>query len=456
MSLLEERNILGTEEIPKLLMKFAVPSILAMIISAFYNIVDQIFIGNSVGILGNAATNVAFPLTTICVAIALTCGIGSASNFNISLGERKYEEAKHYIRNGFTLSIVLGLILVIITRLFMKDILLSFGATDEIMKYAVEYISITSYGFIFLIFLNVGSTLIRADGSPKYSMYSMAIGAIVNIFLDPIFIFVFDMGMSGAALATVISQIISLSMVIFYIKNKFRSVDLENKFFELDFDHSIQIARLGSASGFNQVAMLVVQVVLNNFFRYYGAMSEYGSNIPLAAIGIVMKVNMIFFSINIGLSQGLQPIASFNYGAKKYQRVIDVYIDAVKKAVIVSLISFAIFQIFPREILAIFGGGSELYFEFGEKLFRIFLFFIFLNGFQPVTMGFLSSIGLAKKGIIIALLRQVILLIPLSYIFAKYFGVNGLIYAAPTADFITAIITIIIGMNVIKRLKNKI
>lgn len=453
---MEERNILGTEEIPKLLMKFAVPSILAMIISAFYNIVDQIFIGNSVGILGNAATNVAFPLTTICVAIALTCGIGSASNFNISLGERKYEEAKHYIRNGFTLSIVLGLILVIITRLFMKDILLSFGATDEIMKYAVEYISITSYGFIFLIFLNVGSTLIRADGSPKYSMYSMAIGAIVNIFLDPIFIFVFDMGMSGAALATVISQIISLSMVIFYIKNKFRSVDLENKFFELDFDHSIQIARLGSASGFNQVAMLVVQVVLNNFFRYYGAMSEYGSNIPLAAIGIVMKVNMIFFSINIGLSQGLQPIASFNYGAKKYQRVIDVYIDAVKKAVIVSLISFAIFQIFPREILAIFGGGSELYFEFGEKLFRIFLFFIFLNGFQPVTMGFLSSIGLAKKGIIIALLRQVILLIPLSYIFAKYFGVNGLIYAAPTADFITAIITIIIGMNVIKRLKNKI
>lgn len=453
---MEERNILGTEEIPKLLMKFAVPSILAMIISAFYNIVDQIFIGNSVGILGNAATNVAFPLTTICVAIALTCGIGSASNFNISLGERKYEEAKHYIRNGFTLSIVLGLILVIITRLFMKDILLPFGATDEIMKYAVEYISITSYGFIFLIFLNVGSTLIRADGSPKYSMYSMAIGAIVNIFLDPIFIFVFDMGMSGAALATVISQIISLSMVIFYIKNKFRSVDLENKFFELDFDHSIQIARLGSASGFNQVAMLVVQVVLNNFFRYYGAMSEYGSNIPLAAIGIVMKVNMIFFSINIGLSQGLQPIASFNYGAKKYQRVIDVYIDAVKKAVIVSLISFAIFQIFPREILAIFGGGSELYFEFGEKLFRIFLFFIFLNGFQPVTMGFLSSIGLAKKGIIIALLRQVILLIPLSYIFAKYFGVNGLIYAAPTADFITAIITIIIGMNVIKRLKNKI
>lgn len=453
---MEEKNILGTEDIPKLLMKFAVPSILAMIISAFYNIVDQIFIGNSVGILGNAATNVAFPLTTICIAIALTCGIGAASNFNISLGEKRYEEAKHYIRNGLTLSIVLGLILVIVTRLFMKNILMSFGATDEIMNYAVEYISITSYGFVFLIFLNVGSTLIRADGSPKYSMYSMAIGAIVNIFLDPIFIFVFDMGMSGAALATVISQIISLSMVVFYIKNKFKSVDLENKFFELNFNHSIQIVELGSASGFNQVAMLVVQVVLNNFFRYYGAMSEYGSNIPLAAIGIVMKVNMIFFSINIGLSQGLQPISSFNYGAKKYQRVIDVYIDAVKKAVFVSLISFVIFQIFPRQILAIFGGGSELYYEFGEKLFRIFLFFIFLNGIQPVTMGFLSSIGLAKKGIIIALLRQVILLIPLSYIFAKYFGVNGLIYAAPTADFVTAIITIIIGMNVIKRLKSKI
>lgn len=452
---MEEKNILGTEEIPKLLMQFAVPSILAMIISALYNIVDQIFIGNSVGILGNAATNVAFPLTTVCVAIALTCGIGAAANFNICLGEERPEESKHYIRNGLTLAATLGIILAIITRIFMKDILLAFGATDEIMKYAVEYISITSLGFVFLILVNVGSTLIRADGTPKYSMYAMAVGAVVNIFLDPIFIFVFDMGMRGAALATVLSQIISFIMVIFYIKNKFKSVDLENKFIELDFKHVSQIARLGSASGFNQVAMLVVQVVLNNFFRYYGGLSKYGSNIPLAAIGIVMKVNMIFFSINIGLSQGLQPIASFNYGARKYQRVIDVYVEAVKKAILVSLISFAIFQLFPRQILTLFGGGEELYYEFGTKLFRIFLFFVFLVGIQPVTMGFLSSIGLAKKGIVISLLRQVILLIPLSYIFAKNFGVNGLLYAAPTSDLITAIITIAIGYNVVKSLKFK-
>ena len=453
---MEEKNILGTENISKLLMKFAVPSILAMIISAFYNIVDQIFIGNSVGILGNAATNVAFPLTTICIAIALTCGIGAAANFNISLGEENYERAKHYIRNGITLAITLSVLLTIITRIFMKPLLISFGATEELMEYAIEYISITSIGFIFLIFVNVGSTLIRADGSPKYSMYAMVVGAITNIILDPIFIFKFDMGMSGAALATVISQVISSLMVIYYFKNRFKSVNLKNQFFELNTDYAINIIKLGSASGFNQVAILVVQVVMNNFYRYYGSLSEYGANIPLAAVGIVMKVNMIFFSIHIGLSQGLQPIASFNYDAKKYNRVIAVYLDAIKKALIVSVISFLIFQIFPRQILQLFGGGSELYYDFGVKFFRIFLFFVFIIGIQPVTMGFLTSIGLAKKGILIALLRQVILLIPFAYIFSHFFGLEGLLYSAPAADFITAIITIIVGYRVIKSLKKNI
>jgi len=452
----KDDNILGKKDISKLLIQFAIPSIFALIISALYNIVDQIFIGNSVGMLGNAATNVAFPLTTICTAIALLCGIGAAANFNISLGRGDREKAKHYIRNAVSFATISGIILIIFTQLFMGSLLKLFGATEDIMTYAIEYISVTSYGFIFLILVNVGSTLIRADGSPKFSMYCMVVGCILNVILDPIFIFVFNMGMTGAALATVIGQLVSFLMVVYYFSKQFKSVDLENKYFEFKSDKILDIVRLGAASGFNQVAILFVQVLMNNFYRHYGALSEYGSNIPLAAVGIVLKVNMIFFCVNIGLSQGLQPISSFNYGAKKYDRVIEVYKKAAKYAIIVSTISFVIFQIFPRQIISIFGGGSELYYDFGVKLFRIMLFFTFLNGLQPVTMGFLTSIGLAKKGILISLLRQVILLVPFAYLYANLFGVKGLLFAAPTADFITAIVTVIIAKGVLDSLSKKI
>lgn len=452
---MKEENILGREDIKKLLIKFAIPSILALIVSSLYNIVDQIFIGNSVGMLGNAATNVAFPLVTICTALALLCGIGGAANFNISLGRGEDELASHYIRNVISLATISALIFTIITHIFMGNFLKVFGATEEILDYAIEYVSITSYGFIFLILVNVGSTLIRADGSPKYSMYSMVVGAIINLILDPIFIFTFKMGMAGAAYATVIGQIFSFLMIIFYFVKHFKSVDLKGKYFEFQFDKIINIVRLGAASGFNQVAILFVQILMNNFYRYYGSLSEYGSNIPLAAVGIVMKVSMVFFCINIGLSQGLQPISSFNYGAKNYDRVVEVYKLAIKYSLIVSSLSFVIFQVFPRQIIMLFGGGSDLYFDFAIKLFRIMLFFTFLNGVQPVTMGFLTSIGLAKRGILISLLRQVILLVPFAYLYANLFGVKGLLYAPPTADFITAIVTFVLAKKVLDELRKR-
>lgn len=452
---MKEENILGREDIKKLLIKFAIPSILALIVSSLYNIVDQIFIGNSVGMLGNAATNVAFPLVTICTALALLCGIGGAANFNISLGRGEVELASHYIRNAISLATISALIFTLITHIFMGNFLKVFGATEEILDYAIEYVSITSYGFIFLILVNVGSTLIRADGAPKFSMYSMLVGAVINLILDPIFIFTFDMGMSGAAYATVIGQFFSFLMVIFYFVKHFKSVDLKGKYFEFQLDKIINIVRLGAASGFNQVAILFVQILMNNFYRYYGSLSEYGSNIPLAAVGIVMKVSMVFFCINIGLSQGLQPISSFNYGAKNYDRVVEVYKLAIKYSLIVSSISFVIFQVFPRQIIMLFGGGSDLYFDFAIKLFRIMLFFTFLNGVQPVTMGFLTSIGLAKRGVLISLLRQVILLVPFAYLYANLFGVKGLLYAPPTADFITAIVTFVLAKKVLDELRKR-
>ena len=262
---MKEENILGREDIKKLLIQFALPSIFALIISSLYNIVDQIFIGNSVGMLGNAATNVAFPLVTICTALALLCGIGGAANFNISLGRGEEELARHYIRNALSLATIAALIFTIITHIFMGSFLKVFGATKEIMDYGIEYVSITSYGFIFLILVNVGSTLIRADGSPKFSMYCMVVGALINLILDPIFIFVFDMGMAGAAYATVLGQFFSFLLIIFYFARHFKSVNLEGKYFELQLDKIINIARLGAASGFNQAAILFVQILMNNF-----------------------------------------------------------------------------------------------------------------------------------------------------------------------------------------------
>lgn len=247
-------------------------------------------------------------------------------------------------------------------------------------------------------------------------------------------------------------------MIVFYFTRHFKSVDLEGKYFEFQLDKIINIVRLGAASGFNQAAILFVQILMNNFYRYYGSLSEYGANIPLAAVGIVMKVSMVFFCVNIGLSQGLQPISSFNYGAnnygaKNYDRVVEVYKLAIKYSLIVSSISFIIFQIFPRQIIMLFGGGSDLYFDFAIKLFRIMLLFTFLNGAQPVTMGFLTSIGLAKRGILISLLRQVLLLVPFAYIYANLFGVKGLLYAPPTADFITALITFALAKKVLDNLR---
>lgn len=448
-----EKNFLGERPIATLLRQFAVPSIIALQVMALYNIVDAFFIGNSVGILGNAATNVAFPLTTICIASALTAGIGGAANFNISMGRGETDRAKGYVENTFFFVMVLSICLAVVTQVYLEPLLLLFGCTPEVMPYAKEYVSITAWGFPFLICVNSGSTMIRADGSPKYSMACTVVGALINVVLDPLFIFGFGMGMTGAALATVLGQFASFCMVLYYLFFRFHSVQLDWRTFRPVPEYLLNIVKLGSGAGFNQVSLLLMQVVFNNLCRKYGALSVYGANIPLAALGIVMKVNNIFFAINIGLSQGLQPIASFNYGAKKYDRVQEVYYLARKVSLLISTASFLIYQIFPYEIIAIFGGGSEAYYEFGVRLFRIFLFFAFLIGILPPTMGFFSAIGKAFKGMFIALSRQILFLIPFSLMFTRIFGLEGLLYAGPISDILAALIATVLVQNQMKKLK---
>ena len=311
MNSIQKENPLGYEKLPRLLKSFAVPSIIAMLVSSLYNIVDQVFIGQGVGYLGNAATNVAFPLTTISLAIALLIGIGSASLFSLNLGAGEKEDAVQVVGTAFTMMLVFGVIYAVLIEIFLVPLLTAFGATAEIMPYAKEYTRITAIGMPFLIVNNGMSNLARADGSPKFSMTCMLIGAIINTILDPVFIFIFKLGVAGAAWATIIGQIVSCLVAVSYLK-RFRNVELKAHYFRLHRKLCLKIASLGMSNSLNQVALTFVQIVLNNSLTYYGALSPYGKEIPLAACGIVMKTNAILLAVIIGISQGSQPIIGFN------------------------------------------------------------------------------------------------------------------------------------------------
>ena len=442
-------NPLGSEPVSSLLRRFAIPSVIAMLVSALYNMVDQLFIGHSIGVLGNAATNVAFPLSMVCTSIGLLCGIGGAANFNLCMGRREPEHAKSYVGSAISMLAILGVILCVAVQLFLRPMMLLFGATPDVIDYACTYTRITSIGFPFLIVTIGGSNLIRADGSPKFSMLCNLVGAIVNTILDPLFIFVFHMGMAGAALATITGQILSFALVVFYLRG-FKTLPLSLSDLKPNMACWARIAALGATPAFNQVAMMVVQIVMNNTLTYYGSNSVYGSDIPLACAGIISKVNMLFFSFVIGISQGLQPIVSFNFGAQKYDRVKDAYKKAVFAATAISIVAFLCFQLFPRQIIGIFGSGSEEYLHFAERYFRIFLFFTFLNGIQPVSSNFFTSIGAPKKGIFLSLTRQIIFLLPLLLIFPYLFGIDGVMYTAPIADLAAASVSIVMVVREFK------
>lgn len=435
-------NPLGTEKISVLLMRFAVPSIIAMLVSSLYNMVDQFFIGRSIGMLGNAATNVAFPLTITCTSIALLCGIGGAANFNLSMGKGETEKARHFAGSAISMMLIIGILLCIIVRIFLKPMMIAFGATPDSLDYSIVYTGITALGFPFLIVGTGGCNLIRADGSPKFSMVCTLVGAVINTILDPLFIFTFNMGMAGAAYATIIGQIVSGVMVLLYM-SRFKTVHIRLTDFKPVRSFCLPIISLGMSPCFNQLAMMIVQIIMNNTLTYYGAQSSYGSDIPLACAGIIAKVNMLFFSLVIGISQGLQPITSYNYGAGNYERVQDSYKRAAGAGIVLSILSFLCFQLFPRQIIGIFGSGSDEYFRFAEQYFRIFLFFTFVNGLQPITANFFTSIGQAGKGVFLSLTRQIIFLLPLLIIFPMIMGIDGIMYSAPIADFFAAVLAVL-------------
>ena len=442
-------NPLGYEKISKLLKNFAVPSIVAALVGSIYNIVDQIFIGQGVGYLGNAATNVAYPFSTICLAIALLVGIGSASRVSLCLGRKEPKAAAKAAGNGIVLMGIFGIIYLLVGETFLSLLLKAFGATTDVFPYAKQYASITLIGMPFLIVTNGMSNLIRADGKPKYSMVCMVVGAIINTILDPIFIFVCDWGIAGGAWATVIGQIFSFILALRYLW-RFQTIHFEKESFLFDIKESLKICSMGISSSSNQIAVTVIQIIQYNSLTYYGALTKYGTDIPLAACGIVMKTNAIILAIVVGISQGTQPIIGFNYGSEKYERVRKSYLLALGTATVLSGIAFFCFQVFPRQIISVFGSGSELYFQFSERYFRIYMFLTLINGIQPVTSNFFNSIGKSQLGVFMSLTRQILFLLPLIVIFPLFMGIDGVMYAGPIADAAAAIVC---GYFMVRELK---
>ena len=432
-------NPLGTVPVHRLILRFSIPAIISMIVNAIYNMVDQIFIGWGIGMLGIAATNVSFPLNTMSTAIALLISFGGASNFNLNLGRGDKEKAALYMGNALFLVIILGTSLAALALIFLEPLLRFCGATENVMQYAIPYTRIICFGLPFMVFTIASGHLIRADGSPQHAMWCMLSGAIFNLIFDPIFLFVFHMGIEGIALATTLGQILSASIGAFYFLRKFKSVKITKATLKLRFNITTGIFALGASSFVNQIAMTIVQILLNNIFRYYGSLSEYGSEIPLAAIGALSKVSMLFHSICVGIAQGCQPIHSFNYGAKNYSRVQQALKTALIAACCVSTMSWLTMRIFPNQIISIFGENDPLYVKFGLRIFSVQFFMMFVNGIQPIGASFFSSIGKPKVGMFVSLTRQVIFYIPLIIMLPRFFGIDGVLFATPIADTSAAI-----------------
>ena len=362
---------LGTEKIGKLLRTFAIPCIISLVVNALYNIVDQIFIGWGVGYLGNGATNVIFPITVICMAFALMFGDGASAYLSLKLGEKKKKDAEKGVCNAIIAAVVISIVLCAIILIFLPNLVTVFGGTDALKQYALDYGYVIAIGIPFMMIGTTLNSIIRADGSPKYAMISMIVGAILNIILDPIMIFVLGLGVKGAALATIISQFVNFLINIIYLK-KFKSIKITKESFKPSFKVIRTIAMLGISSFITQMAVVIVVTVQNTLYNTYGVNSKFGAEIPITVHGIVMKINMILTSIIIGISAGSQPIVGFNYGAKKYDRVKKTLKMVLILSVTVSLISFILFQTIPETLIGIFGSGDEVYNEFACLTFRIF------------------------------------------------------------------------------------
>ena len=441
---------LGEEKISKLLMEFSIPAIIGMVVNTLYNIVDRMYIGNIKDIGGLALTGVGItmPIMTIIMAFGMLIGIGTSARISLKLGEHKREEAEKHLGNAFTLIIIASVLITIIGLVFMHKILGLFGASADTEVYAREYMKIIFFGTIFNMLSFGLNHSIRSDGSPKVAMLSMLIGAGTNIILDPIFIFVFGMGVRGAAIATVISQIVSTIWILYYFTKGKSNLKIKREYLSLDKAIVLSIFSIGVSPFSMQIAQSVVQVLANN------ALKTYGGDLAIGAMTIINSVAMIFMMPIFGLNQGSQPIIGYNYGAEKYKRVKQAVKSATIVATIIVSIGWIITQTAPYLLISIFNRDEQLV-GIASTGMRIFLLMLPVVGAQVISSNYFQSIGKAKISMFLSLLRQVILLIPCLIILPKIFGLTGVWLAGAVADGLSSLITLIIFFMSVRKLKDK-
>lgn len=443
-----------TESIGRLMLRFSIPAIISMVVNSIYNIVDQIFIGWGVGYLGNAATNVAFPMVTVSMALSTLICDGCVAYFSLKLGERRYDDAAKTMGNGVLIALVTGLAVLALGQLLLAPLLRLCGATETVFPYARDYVSVTLIGYPFVFISMTLSSLIRAEGNPKYSMFCMLAGCFTNIVLDAWFVLGLGWGVAGAAWATVIGQILNFILCIIYIP-RFRDIQFRLSNMKPSGAVLFSFLPLGISSFFTQMSFAVLQVCMNNQLVKYGAASIYGTDIPLAAFGIVMKVNSIIISVLVGLGIGSQPIVGYNYGALNYDRVRKTYVRTITIGSIVALCGWLCFQLFPQYIVQVFGQESDLYNSFAVLCFRRFLCTICLAGVTVPTGIFFQSIGKPVIAMISSMVRPLIFFIPALFFFASRFGLDGILWAGPFSDLLAFILVATLAAFEIKKISSK-
>ncbi len=448
----ENNKFLGNEKISKLLFKFSIPCILSLLISSLYNIVDQIFIGNSnLEYLGNAATGVVYPITIIAVAFAWCFGDGAAAYLSLCQGRGEDKNAHKAIGNSILVTFIISILFLILGLIFKDKLLYLFGASDKSINLARDYYVIILYAIPIYMLGNSMNAVIRADGSPKFSMAATAIGAIINIILDPIFIFGFKWGIKGAALATIIGQIATLIVsIIYYTKSKTFKLCIDS--FKINFHIFKNVINLGISTFITQMSIVIISLVCNIMLAKYGLVSKYGADIPIAVIGITMKVFSIVINIIVGIILGAQPILGYNYGAKNIKRVKETFKKVLFSSIIVGIISTLIFELCPTVIISIFGTNEQLYMEFAILTFRIFLIFVTLTCLIKLSSIFFQAVGEPIKAIVVSLARDIVFFVPLVIILPKYFGIRGVLIAAPVSDLLGIIVTTILILKFFKNL----
>lgn len=437
---------LGEVKVLKLLVKFSIPAIIGMLVNALYNLVDRVYIGNGIGSLGIAGVTISFPIMLVMMGFSMLIGIGANSLVSIRLGENKKEEAEAIFGNAVSLLILISVALSIIGLVALNPLLKFLGASEEVLPYAKDYLQIILIGGVFQAIGMGMNNFIRSEGNPKVAMYTMLIGALINTILDPIFIFVFKWGMTGAAWATIIAQAVSAIWVLMYFLRGKSLLKITRKSLKLNPTIISGILALGFAPFVMQIAAGVQNLVMNT------SLATYGGDVAISGMGVVNSILTLLIMPIFGINQGVQPIIGYNYGAKKYDRVKEAYKLAVIFATVIAVIGWSVTMLFPQQLVSIFNSKDTELIAFGTLAIRRFMLFLPLVGFQIVSSNYFQAIGKPKHSALLGLSRQVLILIPALIILPKFFRLEGVLAAGPLADIVSTAVTGTFILIEIKRL----